>query len=73
MTIILYILHFLISLGMIAVILFQSEVGEGLGFIGGGETAFYKAKRQMEKGLKQATVVLAVLFMITSILIFVIH
>jgi len=58
---------------MIAVILFQSEVGEGLGFIGGGETTFYKAKRQMEKGLKQATVVLAVLFMITSVLIFVIH
>ncbi|MFN3698813.1 MAG: preprotein translocase subunit SecG [Dictyoglomus sp.] len=73
MIVILYILHFLISLGMIAVILFQSEVGEGLGFIGGGETTFYKAKRQMEKGLKQATVILAVLFMITSVLIFVIH
>lgn len=73
MTIFLYILHFLVSIGMIAVILFQSEVGEGLGFIGGGETTFYKAKRQMEKGLKQATVVLAVLFMITSVLIFVIH
>ncbi|ACI19369.1 MULTISPECIES: preprotein translocase subunit SecG [Dictyoglomus] len=73
MTIVLYILHFLVSIGMIAVILFQSEVGEGLGFIGGGETTFYKAKRQMEKGLKQATVVLAVLFMITSVLIFVIH
>ena len=73
MAIVLYILHFLVSIGMIAVILFQSEVGEGLGFIGGGETTFYKAKRQMEKGLKQATVVLAVLFMITSVLIFVIH
>ncbi|HOJ93150.1 MAG TPA: preprotein translocase subunit SecG [Dictyoglomaceae bacterium] len=68
----LYILHFLVSIGIIVVILFQSEVGEGFGFMG-GETTFYKAKKRMEKGLKQATVVLAVLFMITSVLIFVIH
>jgi preprotein translocase subunit SecG len=73
MQILLYILHFLVSLGMIVVILFQSEVGGGLGFIGGGETTFYKAKRKMEKGLKQATVVLAVLFMVTSVLIFILH
>ncbi|MGB9856711.1 MAG: preprotein translocase subunit SecG [Dictyoglomaceae bacterium] len=70
---VLLIFHFLISIGLIAVILFQSEVGEGLGFIGGGQSIFYKAKRKMEKTLKQATIVLAILFMITSTLLFLIR
>lgn len=69
---VLLIFHFLISVGLIATILFQSEVGEGLGFIGGGQSVFYKAKRKMEKTLKQITIVLAILFMLTSTLLFLI-
>lgn len=69
---VLLIFHFLISLGLILVILFQSEVGEGLGFIGGGQSVFFKAKRRMEKTLKQITIVLAILFMLTSTLLFLI-
>ncbi len=70
MYIVLLIFHFLISVGLIAVILFQSEVGEGLGFIGGGQSIFYKAKRRMEKTLKQITIILAILFILTSTLLF---
>lgn len=69
---VLLIFHFLISVGLIAVILFQSEVGEGLGFIGGGQSIFYKAKRRMEKTLKQITIILAILFILTSTLLFLI-
>ncbi|MEN2984251.1 MAG: preprotein translocase subunit SecG [Dictyoglomaceae bacterium] len=69
---VLLIFHFLISVGLILVILFQSEVGEGLGFIGGGQSVFFKAKRRMEKTLKQITIVLAILFMLTSTLLFLI-
>lgn len=69
---VLLIFHFFVSAGLIATILFQSEVGEGLGFIGGGQSIFYKAKRKMEKTLKQITIVLAILFILTSTLLFLI-
>lgn len=59
------VLHILISVALIGVILLQSSKG-GLGSaFGGGQ--MYRTKRGAEKLIFNATIVLAVLFLITSV------
>lgn len=69
-TIILFI-HLAVSVGLISLILLQSSQG-GLGSaFGGGET--YRTKRGAERFVFIGTIILAVLFLITSITTFVIR
>lgn len=63
----LLILQFLVSLGLIAVVLLQRSKGEGLGSIGGSARMFFDQARGIDRTLEQATTVLAVLFMVLSI------
>lgn len=60
------VLHLLVSLGLIVAIVIQAK-GKGLGSLWGGKGEFYHSKRGVEKILFIATIVLAILFLLTSI------
>ncbi|MFH1486361.1 MAG: preprotein translocase subunit SecG [Chloroflexota bacterium] len=67
MKIYLNIAQMLLSLVLIGVILLQVK-GSGLGGIFGQETSVFRTKRGVEKTLFHFTIVLAVLFIIISLL-----
>ncbi len=62
--------HIIIAIGLIGLILLQNGKG-GLGGLGAGE--FYRSKRGAERIVFIMTIVLAVLFFITSIINLLIH
>lgn len=64
---ILSIAHVIVSVLLIAAILFQNR-GAGLGSTFGGDSAMYHTKRGLEKRLHQATIVLAAGFLGLAIL-----
>nr|WP_290667073.1 preprotein translocase subunit SecG [Ardenticatena sp.] len=57
-----YIALFLVSIGLIAVVLMQAK-GSGLGGIFGSDPGVYKTRRGVEKTIFNLTIVLAVLFL----------
>lgn len=68
--VVLTVLHLIIAFGLMAVVLFQSSKSEGLSgsIAGGAETFFGKNKgKTMDGVLAKFTVVLAILFVITSV------
>lgn len=71
MNLIFTIIHIIIAIALIAVVLLQSSTG-GLGSaFGGGEA--YRTKRGAERVVFIATIVLAVLFLTTSITVFIVR
>lgn len=60
------ILQIIISVSLIAVILLQVQ-GSGLSSAFGGGGEFYRSKRSVEKLLMYITIILSVLFAITSV------
>ncbi|MDD5089418.1 MAG: preprotein translocase subunit SecG [Candidatus Wallbacteria bacterium] len=65
---ILIIVHVLVSIALIAVVLFQADKGEGLsGAFGGGASYAVFGDRGPEPFLAKLTIIAAVVFMITSI------
>lgn len=60
------IIQIIISTLLIIAILFQAR-GSGLSSVFGGESTFYHTRRGMEKVVFWATIILAILFVITSI------
>ncbi len=68
---IILIIHILVSVGLVSLILLQSSQG-GLGSaFGGGEA--YRTKRGAERVVFIGTIVLSVLFLITSVTTFVVR
>lgn len=68
--VVLIVLHLIIAFGLMAVVLFQSSKSEGLSgsIAGGAETFFGKNKgKTMDGVLAKFTVILAILFVITSV------
>lgn len=59
-------IHILIASGLVALILLQSSKGGLGGGMGAGE--FYRSKRGAERVVFGGTIVLAVLFFVTSII-----
>jgi preprotein translocase subunit SecG len=59
----------LVSIALMASILLQSR-GAGLGATFGGDSSVYRSRRGIEKRLFQFTVVLALLFVIFSVIAF---
>jgi len=59
----------LVSFALMASILLQSR-GAGLGATFGGDSSVYRSRRGIEKRLFQFTVVLAILFVIFSVIAF---
>ena len=62
------IIQIIISIALIAVILVQSKGAGGLGGIFGGDSTVYRTRRGVEKTLFNATVGLALVFFIISII-----
>jgi protein translocase SecG subunit len=68
---ILFIALLVTALGLIAAILMQSR-GSGLGAtFGGGDASTFRTRRGVEQRLYQFTIVLAVLFVIVAMLIYI--
>jgi len=67
---ILFIALVLVSVGLVAAILLQSR-GSGLGATFGGESSVYRSRRGVEARLYQFTIVLAVLFTIVSLIVYI--
>jgi len=63
----LYIAQIFLAVSLILAILLQVKGGSGLGGIFGQAESVYRTKRGVEKTLFQLTIVLAVLFVIISI------
>jgi len=67
----LLIIHILIGSGLVGLILLQSSKGGLGGGLGAGE--FYRSKRGAERVVFSGTIILAVLFFITSIVSLFVH
>jgi protein translocase SecG subunit len=67
---ILFIALVLVSIGLIAAILLQSR-GSGLGATFGGESSVYRSRRGVEARLYQFTIILAVVFVIIALLLYI--
>lgn len=64
---VIHLIQIILGILLIIVILIQQK-GAGLGSTFGGELAFYRTKRGAEKLLFYTTIVLAVLFVLLSII-----
>ena len=62
MKILLLVIEFFVSIGLIAAVLLHSAKGEGIGGIG-GTARLFGSQKGMEAGLNRITTVLAALFM----------
>jgi preprotein translocase subunit SecG len=62
------IVQIIVSAALIVVIMLQAKGAGGLGGIFGGEGSFFRTRRGVEKTLFNFTIVLAALFVLTSIL-----
>lgn len=67
-------LHILLAIALMAVILLQSGRSAGLGTIGGGaESILGKKKKGLDPLLMKATIVAAVAFMATALVLSILH
>ncbi|MGQ9556679.1 MAG: preprotein translocase subunit SecG [Desulfurispora sp.] len=62
-------LHVLVALGLIAVVLLQSGRSAGLGAIAGGAETIFGKKKGLDELLAKLTVLIGVLFAVTSLLL----
>jgi len=69
----LVVFQFVISIVLIAIVLIHPSKGEGLGSIGGGGRLFFSKNKKMEELLSRMTSVVAVLFLVSSVLLTVIR
>lgn len=65
--------HLLISVGLIVTIVLQSGKSAGLGTIGGGAENLFGRKKGLDDTLGRATTALALVFMVTSLVLTVLH
>jgi protein translocase SecG subunit len=69
--ILMYVLHFTVSLVLIALVVSQTSKSEGLGAIGGSSGPSLRGRAGMDEQLSTYTKYAAVAFMILSLLIYV--
>jgi len=67
LTVYLNIVQIIASIALIALTVMQSK-GAGLGRMFGGDSSIYRTRRGIEKTMFRATIVLAVVFFLTSLL-----
>lgn len=71
---IILVIHVLVSLGLIAVVLLQSGKSAGLsGAIAGGAETFFGKKKGLDEILARASAIVAIMFMITSLGLTLLH
>jgi preprotein translocase subunit SecG len=69
-----WIVQFLVSVGLIIAVVSQTTKHEGLGgTIGGSSSASFRGRPGMEDQIQRITMYLAIAFMVTSILSFVLQ
>jgi protein translocase SecG subunit len=68
---ILFIALLLVSIGLMSAILLQSR-GSGLGAAFGGDSSVYRSRRGVEARLFQFTIVLAVVFVLVCMLVYIV-
>src|SRR4051794_11181395 len=73
MIILLFVVHVLIALSLIAVVLLQKSEGGALGMGGGGGMSGFMTGRSTANLLTRTTAFLAIAFFVTSILLVVLH
>lgn len=61
------VVQIIISAALVTVVILQARSG-GLGSIFGGDSSLYRTRRGLEKTLFQATILLAVLFLLFALL-----
>ena len=66
MTVYLNIIQIIVSVALIVLTVMQSK-GGGLGQVFGGDGSFYSTRRGIEKTVHTVTIVLAILFFVTSL------
>jgi preprotein translocase subunit SecG len=62
--------HTLIAIGLITTVLLQSGKSAGLGTISGGAEQIFGKKKGIDEVLNRVSTVFAVLFIVTSLLLF---
>lgn len=67
MTVYLNVAQIIVSIALIALTVMQSK-GAGLGRMFGGDSSIYRTRRGVEKTMHNLTVILAVVFFLTSLL-----
>jgi len=67
LTVYLNIVQIIISIALIALTVMQSK-GAGLGRMLGGDSSIYRTRRGVEKTMLNLTVILAIVFFLTSLL-----
>jgi preprotein translocase subunit SecG len=72
LTVTFQVVQIIISITIIVLVLLQAK-GSGLGSIFGGDGGVYRTKRGVEKTMYQATISLAVLFFIISMVSVTVH
>ena len=70
---ILVVFQFIVSIALVVLVVLQPSKGEGLGSIGGGARMFFHKETGLEALLSKATTVVAVVFMLASVLLTVIR
>ncbi len=68
--IVLSILHFAVTVGLIVMVVSQTNRHEGLGSLGGGSTGPIRGRAGVEEQLQQYTKYLAIGFMVLSLLVY---
>ncbi len=67
---ILTVFHILVAIGLIVSVLMQSGKSAGLsGAIDGGASTFFGKKKGMDEVLSKVTTVVAIVFMVTSVIL----
>jgi len=67
LTVYLNVAQIIVSIALIALTVMQSK-GAGLGRMFGGDSSIYRTRRGVEKTMHNLTVILAVVFFLTSLL-----
>jgi preprotein translocase subunit SecG len=69
MTIVITVFYALFAIGLTVSVLAQSGKSAGLGTISGGATQVFGKKKGMDETLSRVTTILAILFIVTSLLL----
>ena len=67
MSVYLYIVQIIVAIALIALAVMQSR-NAGLGRMFGGDSSVYRTRRGVEKTMYHVTIIMAVVFLVTSLL-----
>lgn len=69
----LFVIQLLASIALIVVVMLQRSKGEGLGSIGGGAQLFFDKATSIDKALERATIGIAVVLFVVTLVLAIMH